>query len=363
MNKDLFCVIMAGGAGTRFWPVSRSSFPKQFIDILGIGKSLLQITFERFSHIVPAENIFIVTSSEYKELTLKQLPQMKEENVLLEPARRNTAPCIAYANFRIQQLNPNAKIVVAPSDHLILNDSVFTDTINEGFDFVTEHDCLLTLGIKPTRPDTGYGYIQFDSSIQFDGFQNLSGVKAFTEKPNYDLAKFFVESGEFYWNSGIFIWSLQSIQQSFKEFLPDVYSLFNDQADKFATPDEAETIAKIYPVCENISIDYGVMEKAKNVVVLGANFGWSDLGTWNSLYENMNKDTDNNVVDGENVLLYDTKNSVVYAPNDKLVVAMGLDGYIVVDTKDALLICSKTDEQKVRTIVNDIKTKTGNRFI
>jgi len=354
---------MAGGAGTRFWPVSRSSYPKQFIDILGVGKSLLQLTVERFTQIVPKSNVLIVTSAEYKDLTLKQLPQISESQILLEPARRNTAPCIAYANFRIQQMNPNAKIVVAPSDHLILNDHLFINTIKNGFDFVSNNNNLLTLGIQPTRPDTGYGYIQFGDPISYNGISDLCMVKAFTEKPNLEFAKFFVQSGEFYWNSGIFIWSLKSIQEAFQKHLPEVYSLFNSKSELFNTADEEDAIQQIYPVCENISIDYGVMEKADNVAVLGSHFGWSDLGTWASLYENKKKDSNNNVSVGDNTLLYNTTRSVVYAPKDKLVVVQGLTNYIVVDTPDALLICNKDEEQKVKNIVNDIKTRTGDKFI
>ncbi len=363
MNNNFYCVIMAGGAGTRFWPVSRASYPKQFIDILGVGKSLLQLTFERFTKIVPAANVYIVTSSEYKDLTLKQLPQIGENQILLEPARRNTAPCIAYSNFRIQQINPDAKIVVAPSDHLILNDQMFIDTILNGLDFVSNNNNLLTLGIKPTRPDTGYGYIQFDETINYNNIADLRKVKAFTEKPNYEFAKFFVDSGEFYWNSGIFLWSLKSIQEAFRTHLPDVYTLFNEQATSFNTPDESRAINEIYPICQNISIDYGVMEKADNVAVLGSHFGWSDLGTWTSLYENLPKNNENNVSDGDNIALYNTSNSIIYAPDDKLVVVQGLNNYIVVDTPDALLICNKDEEQNVKFIVNDIKSKSGNRFI
>lgn len=363
MNQDLYCVIMAGGAGTRFWPVSRASYPKQFIDILGVGKSLLQLTFERFTKIVPSQNVLIVTSAEYRDLTLKQLSQINSSQILLEPARRNTAPCIAYACFRILQINPNAKIVVAPSDHLILNDELFINTIQNGFNFVSNNDYLLTLGIQPTRPDTGYGYIQFDKPIDFNNIQDLCKVKAFTEKPNLDLAKFFVASKEFYWNSGLFLWSLKSILAAFKRHLPDVYNLFNSKSELFNTADEEDAIQQIYPVCENISIDYGIMEKADNVAVLGSHFGWSDLGTWTSLYENQPKDQEQNVSDSENILLYNTTKTIVYAPKEKLVVVQGLDNYIVVDTPDALLICNKDEEQSVKVIVNNIKTKTGDKFI
>lgn len=354
---------MAGGAGTRFWPISRSSYPKQFIDILGTGKTLLQQTFDRFARICPPENIFIVTSAEYKEVTLEQLDQINEDQVLLEPARRNTAPCIAYANFRIQKLNPNANIVVAPSDHLILNEDKFIDTITQSFDFVSQNNALLTLGIQPSRPDTGYGYIQVNKEAEKVGDGTIETVKTFTEKPDLELAKFFVESGEFYWNSGIFIWSISSIQEAFNVHLNDIYSSFNEKSELFATSDESKAIADIYPACRNISIDYGIMEKASNVFVLGSEFGWSDLGTWTSLFEHTEKTEDNNAITSKNIMVYETKDSIIKAPNDKLVVVQGLTDYIVVDTKDALLICNKSEEQQIKLFVNDIKSQKKNKFI
>ena len=363
MNKDFYCVIMAGGAGTRFWPISRSMFPKQFIDILGVGKTLLQQTFDRFAKICPKENIYIVTSSEYKDITLSQLPEIREEQVLLEPARRNTAPCIIYSNFRIQNENPNAKIVVAPSDHLILNEDKFIETIEEAFDFVQNNDSLLTLGIEPSRPDTGYGYIQINKDDKQKGNSSIRKVKTFTEKPDLELAKFFVESKEFFWNSGIFIWSLKTIQDSFEAHLPDIYNSFNDKKTTFGTNDEAKAIEEIYPACRNISIDYGIMEKASNVFVLGAEFGWSDLGTWTSLFEHTPRSENNNAITSDDVLLYNTSDSVIKAPKGKLVVVQGLKDYIVVDTKDALLICNKQEEQQIKLFVNDIKSKKGDTFI
>lgn len=354
---------MAGGAGTRFWPISRSSYPKQFIDILGTGKTLLQQTFDRFARVCPPENIFIVTSSDYKETTLEQLSQIKENQVLLEPARRNTAPCIAYANFRIQKTNPNAKIVVAPSDHLILNEDKFIQTIEQSFEYVSNNNALLTLGIEPSRPDTGYGYIQINKDAEKVGDGSIEKVKTFTEKPDLDLAKFFVESGEFYWNAGIFIWSINSIQEAFKQHLDDIYSSFNEKADFFATENEAKAIADIYPSCRNISIDYGIMEKASNVFVLGSEFGWSDLGTWTSLFEHTDKTDENNAITSKNVMAYDTKDTLIKASNEKLVVVQGLTDYIVVDTDDALLICNKKDEQQIKLFVNDIKSQKKNKFI
>ncbi len=362
MNKDQYCVIMAGGAGTRFWPISRTTFPKQFIDILGTGQTLLQQTFSRFARICPKENIFIVTSAEYKEITLEQLKDISESQVLLEPARRNTAPCIAYANFRIQSINPKAKIVVAPSDHLIMNEDKFIETIQLGFDFISQQNNLLTLGIQPTRPDTGYGYIQINKEEEVSFSGKLKKVKTFTEKPDLELAKFFVASGEFYWNSGIFIWSLSAIQEAFSMYLDDIYSAFKEKEAVFGTDEEAKAIEEIYPACRNISIDYGIMEKASNSFVLQSQFGWSDLGTWTSLFENSEKNSDNNALTG-NVLTYNTSNSVIKVPEGKLVVVQGLKDFIVVDTKDALLICNKKDEQQIRLFVNDIKVQKGEKFV
>jgi len=360
-NKDFFCIIMAGGTGTRFWPISRTAYPKQFIDILGTGKTLIQQTFDRFAKICPVENIFIVTSTEYKDITLKQLPSIKEDQILLEPARRNTAPCIAYANFRIQKINSNAKIIVAPSDHLILDENTFIEKVNEGLSFVSNNNSLLTLGINPSRPDTGYGYIQIDSNSK--KYNNIEKVKTFTEKPDLELAKFFVESGEFYWNSGIFIWSLTSIQESFKKYLPDIFSNFNEKIDLFNTEKEKKAIAEIYSSCKNISIDYGIMEKDDSVYVLNCDFGWSDLGTWTSLFENSDKIDNNNVTHSKNIMLYETKDTIIKASNEKLVVVQGLSDYIIVDTEDALLICNKKEEQQIKLFVNDIKNNKNNKFI
>ncbi|HAM98901.1 MAG TPA: mannose-1-phosphate guanylyltransferase [Marinilabiliales bacterium] len=361
MNPDLFCVIMAGGAGTRFWPISRSLHPKQFIDILGTGRTLLQQTFDRFTKICPTENIYIVTSAEYKEITLQQLDSITESQVLLEPARRNTAPCIAYANFRIQSINPNAKIIVAPSDHLIMNENVFIETIQKGVEFVSKEKSLLTLGIEPTRPDTGYGYIQINKEDS-DRSIRIKKVKTFTEKPDIDLARFFVQSGEFYWNSGIFIWSIGAIQEAFATYLEDVYTAFHEKVEVFGTSLESKAVEEIYPACRNISIDYGVMEKAPNVFVLGSQFGWSDLGTWTSLFEHSPKTEANNALNG-NILTYNTTDSVIKAPEGKLVVVQGLKDYVVIDTKDALLICDKKEEQQIRNFVNDIKVQKGEKFI
>ncbi|MFP4469761.1 MAG: mannose-1-phosphate guanylyltransferase [Bacteroidales bacterium] len=363
MNKDYYCVIMAGGIGARFWPMSRTTRPKQFIDILGTGETLIQRTFNRFTKICPKENILIVTNDLYEDMVKKQIPEVPENNILLEPAMRNTAPCIAYANYKIRALNPNAKIVVAPSDHMILNEDLFIENIKAGLKAAEENNWLITLGIKPTRPDTGYGYIQYDEKEKYDKNPRISKVKTFTEKPNHELAEKFLESGDFLWNAGIFVWSLKSINEAFEEHLDDVDDLFKEGEGKYNTPAEQPFIEETYTVCRKISIDYGIMEKASNVYVVAADFGWSDLGTWGSLYDISDKDENNNAVAGENVLLYDTKNSLVRMPKDKLVVLQGLDDYIVVEDDNALLVCRKENEQQIRQFVNDIKAKKGEDYI
>ena len=353
---------MAGGVGSRFWPLSKKQKPKQFLDILGTGKTLIQLTFERFASICPVENFFIVTNAKYKKLVLQQLPKIKEDQVLLEPLRRNTAPCIAYANFKIQKRNPDASIIVTPADHLILNETKFLKVLAEGIQFVEEGNQLLTLGIEPSRPETGYGYIQV-SNKAISNYSDIYPVKTFTEKPHLDLAKIFYESGEFYWNSGIFIWKLKDIQEAFELYLPDVKTLFEEGIDILDTADEQGFIDKIYPECQNISIDYGILEKSENVFVYCSEYGWSDLGTWGSLYEHSSKDNNENAVQGENVMMYESKDCLVNVPDDKLVVVQGLKDYIVVETDKTLLICRKRDEQELRRIVNDVKITKGEKFV
>lgn len=349
---------MAGGIGSRFWPMSRTAFPKQFIDILGTGQTLIQQTFERLLKVAPKENILIVTNEQYKNLVLEQL-QIDESQVLLEPSRRNTAPCIAYANYKIKSLNENANILVAPADHLILKEDRFLDVVKEGIDFVSQNDALLTLGIKPSRPDTGYGYIQFDDSND----ENIKKVKTFTEKPSLEIAQQFLDSGDFSWNSGMFLWSLKSINKAFQKLLPEIDSLFQEKENKIGTSEEKKAIEKIYSVSKSISIDYGIMEKSKNVYVISADIGWSDLGTWGSIYEHLPKDKNKNAVRSKNIMLYDSSNCIVSAPKDKLVVLQGLDNYIVVESDNALLVCKKEDEQKIKQFVTDIKLNKGEKFI
>lgn len=363
MNKNNFCIIMAGGIGSRFWPMSRKDHPKQFIDILGTGQTLIQATFNRFVRVCPPENIYIVTNETYRNLVLEQLPQLKKEQVLCEPSRRNTAPCIAYANYTILQRNPNANIVVAPSDHIILKEDIFIEVISAALKATEKHDWLLTLGIQPNRPDTGYGYIQFQDLETGEADSRVKKVKTFTEKPQLEMAKQFLASGDFLWNSGIFIWRLKTIMESFARHLTEVDQLFKAGIGKYNTKDEAEFIEQTYSMCKNISIDYGVMEKAENVFVLASDFGWSDLGTWGSLYDTRKKDNDANAIVGQNVMMYDSKNCIVNMPKDKLVVLQGLDGYIVVEEEDTLLICRKEDEQQIRQFVNDVMIEKGEKYV
>lgn len=359
MKNNNFCVIMGGGIGSRFWPFSKEDRPKQFLDFFGTGRSLLQSTFDRFKKIIPAENIFVVTNDAYADLTLKQLPELSKSQILLEPLRRNTAPAIAYAVFHIQAINPDANIVVAPSDHLILKEDVFLSEIERGLKFVEKNPFLLTLGITPSRPETGYGYIQ-ESSEEVDGIRK---VKTFTEKPNYDLAKVFFESGEFVWNSGIFLWNVKTIIDAFRAYLPDIVNKFNEGKEFFNTPREKEFIDEAFPFCPNISIDYGVMEKADNVYVIGADFGWSDLGTWGSLHEITPKDENNNASLHCKALYIESGDNVVTMSDDKLVVIQGLDGYIVAESDNALLICKKEEEQRIKHFVTDVKFRYGDEYI
>lgn len=354
---------MAGGIGSRFWPLSRTGMPKQFLDILGVGKTFIQQTYERFARIVPACNFYVVTSADYKDLVLSQLPMLAEEQVLLEPFRRNTAPCIAYATFKIRKQNPFANVIVAPSDHIILKEDEFIRQVEKGLSFVSSNNSLLTLGIKPSRPETGYGYIQINRKNKDTGLDNLYEVKTFTEKPDLKMAQIFMQSGEFFWNSGIFLWSVPAILEAFKTHLTDVYELFAKGVKLYNTENESAFINKTYSECQGISIDYGVMEKAKNVYVLTADFGWSDLGTWGSLYENKEKDQNGNVVIGDNIFSYDTKNCIVNIPEHKVVVLQGLDGYIVVESNDTMLICRKDDEQQIRQFVMDVKLKKGDSYV
>lgn len=338
---------MAGGVGSRFWPVSTTDFPKQFHDMLGAGQTLIQKTFSRLSQLVPTENILVLTNEKYNDIVLAQLPKIKPEQVLLEPAMRNTAPCILYASLKIKKQNPDAVMVVAPSDHWIEDEHAFAANLQQCFDYCAQHDALLTLGIKPTFPNTGFGYIEFDKA---DG-NSIKKVSQFREKPDYDTAKAFLESGNFLWNGGIFIWSAQAITKAFEQFQPQMNALFQSGYDSYNTADESSFIAQHYANAENISIDYAVMEKAQNVYVLPATFDWNDLGTWGSLHEKLDKDASNNAVVNATVILENAANNIIRAEGTKLIIIDGLNDYIIVDKDDVLLIYPKGKEQEIKGIV------------
>lgn len=358
-NNNNFCVIMGGGVGSRFWPFSKEERPKQFLDFFGTGRSLLQTTFDRFKKIIPVENIFVVTNDAYASLTKAQLPELSENQILLEPMRRNTAPAIAFATYRIKAINPNANVVVAPSDHLILKEDEFLHEIKRGLQFVNDNNVLLTLGINPTRPETGYGYIQVDGE-ENDGIYK---VKTFTEKPNKELAQAFLASGEFVWNAGIFLWNVNSIISAFKNYMPDVVARFTEGESLFNTPAEKEFIDKTFPFCANISIDYGILEKADNVHVIRSDFGWSDLGTWGSLHEISQRDESNNCGLNCKTMFVESYDNIVTMSDNKLVVVQGLEGYIVAESEKVLMICKKEEEQRIKHFVTDVKFRYGDEYI
>ena len=359
MDNNRYCVIMCGGVGSRFWPFSKAAMPKQFIDFFGTGRSLLQMAFDRMEGIVPVENILLITNESYGSLIKEQLPGIKDSQILLEPVRRNTAPCIAWAAHHIKAINPDAKMMVAPSDHLIINVEKFRQSVISAFDFIDSHDALVTLGIKPSRPETGYGYIQVGEPVE----GNFSTVKTFTEKPNEDLARVFIGTGEFFWNSGMFFWSADSILKALDEYAPEVNAVFEDGKEHFGTPGEIDYINSHFEASPSISIDFAVMEKAPNVYVETVDFGWNDLGTWRSLYDHSPKNKDGNVTQNCKALLFNSHNNIIAVKGDKLVVASGLEGYIVADVDDALLIVPLEEEQKIKLYVNEMKSKFGDKYL
>jgi mannose-1-phosphate guanylyltransferase len=357
-----YVIIMAGGVGSRFWPLSRSNKPKQFLDILGKGETLIQQTYRRFKSTCPEKNIFVVTSAEHRELVMEQL-DIDPEHVLGEPFRRNTAPCIAYGTFRILKENPDAVIAVTPADHLIIKEEKFREELNDCFEFASTSDALLTLGIKPDRPETGYGYIQADQKKPVQGYANLLKVKTFTEKPDIDLARVFLESGDFFWNSGIFVWKIKSIISAFERYLPDTYSVFDEGRSYFGTDMEKNFIGKTYTECRSISIDYGIMEKADNVYVKCTDIGWSDLGTWSSLYEQTPVDMQGNATVRGDVFSYDNIGNIFNIAPGKVAVLQGLENYIVVDSDDVLLVVKRDDEQNIKQYLEDVKKSSREKFL
>lgn len=363
MGNNFYCVIMAGGIGSRFWPISRNSRPKQFLDILGTGRTFLQMTYDRFSKIVPDSHILVVTASQYKSLVMEQLPTVPEQNILLEPFRKNTAPCLAYAIYKLYQKDPKATMVVTPSDHVISNEHLFVDMINQALIYASKNNQLFTLGIKPTSPETSYGYIQ----MAVKEHKNIEGhivnaVKTFTEKPNQELAQVFLDSGEFLWNSGIFIWNLETIKEEFEKWLPEITSLFNKGKDVYFTDKEVPFINEVYENCTSISIDYGIMEKTEKAWVFQASFGWSDIGTWSSLFLHSEKDAQNNFVKAdENMMDKITNSIVVNTENGKLMAIKGLDNFMIINTKDVLMICPR-DDIRFKNMFTDLSVKDKGKF-
>ena len=359
MNDNRYCVIMCGGVGSRFWPFSKVEKPKQFLDFFGTGRSLLQMAFDRMQGIVPVNNIILITNEMYEPLIKEQLPDIAASQILLEPVRRNTAPCIAWAAHHIKAINPEAKMMVAPSDHLILNVERFRESVVKAFEFIETRDALVTMGIKPSRPETGYGYIQVGEQVEGD----FAAVKTFTEKPNEELARVFIKSGEFFWNSGMFFWSTDSILKALNHCSPEVNAVFERGQEYFGTQQEQQYINAHFEESPSISIDFAVMEKAPNVYVETVDFGWNDLGTWRSLYDHSPKNRDGNVTQNCKALMFNSHNNIVAIKGDKLVVASGLEGYIVADVDDALLIVPMEEEQRIKQYVNDVKTKFGDKFL
>ncbi len=351
---------MAGGIGSRFWPISRTAYPKQFLDILNTGRTLIQATFDRFAKFIPIENIYIITFEQYQDIVAKQIPELPVANILCEPSRKNTAPCVAYISYKLYELNPHANLICAPADHIISDESTFEKVCKDALQFTAHIKSLVTLGIKPTHPNTGYGYIQFD---QHAVSENVFKVKTFTEKPDKQLAKTFMSSGDFLWNAGIFVWQVKNIIKAFEKYLPELAEVFEAEKNQFNTKKETQAIERIYPLCINISIDYGIMEKADNVYIIPSSFGWSDLGTWTSIYDNLEKDYLDNAVVGNHVVVIDATNNVIHADNKKLVVLQGIDDFVIVDTKDVLLICKKDKEQDIKEYVAEIKRNKGDKYL
>lgn len=365
-NQHTYVAIMAGGVGSRFWPASREANPKQFLDILGVGKSLLQLTYERFLNLCPAENIFIVTNAAYRELVRDQLPTIGDNQILGEPSRNNTAPCVAYTALKLHALDPEANLVVAPSDHIILQENRFIGNLQSALDFCAANDALLTLGIKPSRPDTGYGYIHYEKSEAISASPHAGGVHKvirFTEKPPLEKAREFVASGDYLWNAGIFIWKVSSLLAAFRQYAGDIFDILGAGMPYYNTDEEQSFIDQAYPTTPNISIDYAILEKAPNVYTIPADFGWSDLGAWASLHAEAGKDDNGNSVNAKPFLLYNVTNSLIRAPHGKLVVVKDLDGYIVVDEEDVLLIHPKSKEQEIKQITGAVAQEFGGAFL
>lgn len=348
MNENNYLVILAGGAGSRFWPISSEELPKQFLDILGCGRTLIQLTLERFNGLIPKENVWVVTAEKYREIVMEQLPEIPSGNILCEPCRRNTAPCICYVSWKIKKLNTKANIVVSPSDHLVVDIQAFQSAIDDSLSFAAETDAVVTLGLKPTRPETGYGYIKADLTYSSSRKHNIFRVDEFKEKPTLEIAKEYIQSPNYLWNSGIFIWNVNTIINAFRVYEPEVSSIFEGLMPYYDTDEEQNKIDESYPQCKNISVDYAILEKAEEIFVFPASFSWSDLGTWNSLREQSDMDKYGNVCIGDNIKLYDTYNTIVHTCNKKEVIVEGLDGYVVAEKEGKLLVCRLSEEQRIK---------------
>lgn len=348
MNENNYLVILAGGAGSRFWPISSEELPKQFLDILGCGRTLIQLTLERFNGLIPKENVWVVTAEKYREIVMEQLPEIPSGNILCEPCRRNTAPCICYVSWRIKKLNTKANIVVSPSDHLVVDIQAFQSAIDDSLSFAAETDAVVTLGLKPTRPETGYGYIKADLTYSSSRKHNIFRVDEFKEKPTLEIAKEYIQSPNYLWNSGIFIWNVNTIINAFRVYEPEVSSIFEGLMPYYGTDKEQNKIDESYPQCKNISVDYAILEKAEEIFVFPASFSWSDLGTWNSLREQSDMDKYGNVCIGDNIKLYDTYNTIVHTCDKKEVIVEGLDGYVVAEKEGKLLVCRLSEEQRIK---------------
>lgn len=348
MNENNYLVILAGGAGSRFWPISSEELPKQFLDILGCGRTLIQLTLERFNGLIPKENVWVVTAEKYREIVMEQLPEIPSSNILCEPCRRNTAPCICYVSWKIKKLNTKANIVVSPSDHLVVDIQAFQSAIDDSLSFAAETDAVVTLGLKPTRPETGYGYVKADLTYSSSRKHNIFRVDEFKEKPTLEIAKEYIQSPNYLWNSGIFIWNVNTIINAFRVYEPEVSSIFEGLMPYYGTDKEQNKIDESYPQCKNISVDYAILEKAEEIFVFPASFSWSDLGTWNSLREQSDMDKYGNVCIGDNIKLYDTYNTIVHTCNKKEVIVEGLDGYVVAEKEGKLLVCRLSEEQRIK---------------
>lgn len=348
MNENNYLVILAGGAGSRFWPISSEELPKQFLDILGCGRTLIQLTLERFNGLIPKENVWVVTAEKYRKIVMEQLPEIPSGNILCEPCRRNTAPSICYVSWKIKKLNTKANIVVSPSDHLVVDIQAFQSAIDDSLSFAAETDAVVTLGLKPTRPETGYGYIKADLTYSSSRKHNIFRVDEFKEKPTLEIAKEYIQSPNYLWNSGIFIWNVNTIINAFRVYEPEVSSIFEGLMPYYGTDEEQNKIDESYPQCKNISVDYAILEKAEEIFVFPASFSWSDLGTWNSLREQSDMDKYGNVCIGDNIKLYDTYNTIVHTCNKKEVIVEGLDGYVVAEKEGKLLVCRLSEEQRIK---------------